>query len=208
MLLTELGEQPRARHRPVGLDGSGRHTENFSGLFDTESREIAQLDNAGVARAALCEPAQCVVEIDELRGVGIHGRLIIVETYELDALSSFDCESASRPIHEYLAHGAADCGEEVSASTLRNPGVVNQPEINLVNKRGRLERILTPLIGEPAMRERSQLLVDTRDELVDSVVVAVFCGFEQISCRGAKRLLWIHARPGVTPLWITTPAIR
>jgi hypothetical protein len=65
-----------------------------------------------------------------------------------------------------------------------------------VYQRSRLERIVA-FVAKPAMCESAKLVIYQRNELVECVLVASFCRLNQIGCRGAKRLLVIHALAGV-----------
>ena len=166
MLRVELAKQPRARHRPLGLHCSRRDREHFRCLLYRQPGEIAQLHDTRVTRTALGKPAQGFFEIHELGGVSIDISLIVVESYKLRLFTALDRKSSPGAIHEHLAHRIADSGKKVRAAALRHSRVVREPEINLVNQRGRLKRILSLFIAESAMRDRSELIVDQRDELV------------------------------------------
>ncbi len=61
--------EPGARGCPVALDRFRREVHRLGRFFDRESGEIAHLDDLSLPRAQRGEPAQCVVQRQELRGV-------------------------------------------------------------------------------------------------------------------------------------------
>lgn len=69
-------------------------------------------------------------------------------------------------IHEDAAHHFGGDGQKVRAALPVNAAMVDEPQIGLVNKRRRLERVVAPLPAQIACRARSQISMDQTEGIV------------------------------------------
>jgi hypothetical protein len=69
----KLPEQPGTREGPVALRGAADNAQGRSGIVERESRIEAQLDQLGPSGVDQCEPAEGLVEVDEIVGRGVLG---------------------------------------------------------------------------------------------------------------------------------------
>src|SRR5262249_54018514 len=67
------------------------------------------------------------------------------------------------PVDEDAAHGLGRGPEEVAPAV--EVLVADEPQVRLVDQRGRLERLARCLRGHPGGRELAQLVVDEREQL-------------------------------------------
>jgi hypothetical protein len=69
-----LTEEPDAGEGPVALDGAGRDSEDLGDLLDGESAEVAELDDAGLARVLGGEAGEGLIDGgDFVEAVGRNG---------------------------------------------------------------------------------------------------------------------------------------
>ncbi len=85
--------------------------------------------------------------------------------------------------------------EEVPAVLPLDSGLVDQPEVGLVDERGRLQRLVRPFAAELAPGDRAQLAVDPRHQALGRAVLAARPGLEQCGDLAA-----VPARLALLPL--------
>jgi hypothetical protein len=76
-------------------------------------------------------------------------------------------------VHEDAAHHASGHGEEMRAVVPRDVFRVDQPQVRLVDERGRLEAVTRALVTHVPPRELMELSVDERNQLLEGTLVAL-----------------------------------
>ena len=79
-------------------------------------------------------------------------------------------------IDQNLAHQTRGGAEEMGAVLPIDLTLVYQPQKSLVNKSRRLERVAGPLTAQVAARQKAQLIVDERRQLIAGALIALIPG--------------------------------
>src|SRR5688500_11485061 len=93
---SERAGKPGACLVPVAVRGARRDRERLGGLVVVEPAEIAALEHLRLARLFLCEPAQGVVDLDQLLELAAIGRIDGIEPGHRLAAAALECEAFAR----------------------------------------------------------------------------------------------------------------
>jgi hypothetical protein len=164
---------------PVALDGARGDFEDSGDLFDGKSTEVAQLDDAGLARIVGGEASEGLIDTgDFIEPAGGDGEVVV----HLDAVEAAGAAFrivAARVVHQDLAHGVSGEADEVGA-VIPVDVFAGQAEIGLVDERGGLERVVGALAAHVGPGEAVELRVDEREQAVGGGGVAIVHGFEKL----------------------------
>lgn len=158
-------QQPGPGIRPMPLRRGNRNTKHLSRLLKGHPYEVTQLGQLGPLRVVFGQP------VDQL----VHGQDFIVlrETRDLNLLKinphltapAADSLLSPGGIDQNVAHGLRCRGEKVGASGKLARGISAQPQPDLVDQGGGLERVPRGLPRHLMGRKIAQLPVDLCEEL-------------------------------------------
>ena len=98
-------------------------------------------------------------------------REVLVERDAVQRPAAFLVVARAREVDEHAAHQPRGHREEVRAILPLDAPDINQPEVDLVDERGRLEHVVRTLAGHMPLGNATQLGVDERNQLFDCVAV-------------------------------------
>ena len=158
--------QPRARHRPLPLDGGGRDSHGFRGLLDGQPAEVPELDDARLLGVERGEARQCFVEREHVDVSGAS------PTDEATASSSVTRCGAPPRLAAFRARArwTRICRIDSAAMArkcvrLANGGPLGgQADERFVDERSGLQRLARALAPDVACGDATQLVVDERHE--------------------------------------------
>lgn len=137
----ELPAERRADRGPVLRRLPGRDFEDLGGLVDGEPRKEAQLDEpleVGVQRGQTLER---LVEVDQLPGRLLGSRQVPVQGHALPVAPALLRVPGAGGVHQDLTHRVGRESQEVAPSAHREGAGVRQPQVRLVDERGRPQRV-------------------------------------------------------------------
>src|SRR5262245_22457167 len=132
--------QPGLGRGPVGLRSRLRNTQQASDLGQGQASKVPQFDQLGPAGAGGLQLLQGLVEGQEVERVRVKvgDRLIPVEVLTPETAPVPQAAIAAGAVDEDAAHGLGG-GEEVTAAV--ELLVADEPQVRLVDERGRVERL-------------------------------------------------------------------
>ena len=151
--------EKRARRLPVALDRAFRPARHLRDLLHREPGEKAPLDELRELAVDFAEPAQRLVERDDLRGALLDRYLDVLEIQGPPARAAPLPRPRARLVDEDHPHRPPGEREEVGAVLRRPAGAARELEIRLVDEGGRRERPLRRRALELPVGDRAQLSV-------------------------------------------------
>jgi len=164
--------QPRARERPVTLDRGWRDVEILSRFGNGQSAEVAQLDDPRGLRRDGGEPVQRVVEAHDIEAQIDPGFRHIVEARDGLAGTAFGRAVFPRVIDEDPAHHVGRRTVEVNAVREIRRSDTGEPQVGLVDERGRLQRVIGPFPREVMLRQIPEFTVHKGGELLERLGIS------------------------------------
>jgi hypothetical protein len=165
--------EQRARLAPVPFDRPIRASQHLRGLFDRETAEIPQFDDAA---EPLVEPGQAVERLVERNDVrGPLGRCNQIEVFDRPWRRAATTLAGRLPagiVERQLPHRFGGNREEMMAILHLQGRTVRQLQKGFVHHRRRLERVVRPRVDTPTARDGAQLVVDERHQAADGVAIA------------------------------------
>jgi hypothetical protein len=176
----ELTGEEDAGEGPVTLDGARGDLEDGGDLLDGETAEVAQLDDAGLARILSGEAREGLIDRgDFVEAIGGDGEVVV----HLDAMEASGAALGvmlAGIVDEDLAHYVGGEADEVGAV-----GPVDvfagKAEVGFVDEGGGLEGVVWALATHIGLGEAVKLGVDQREEAVGGGGIACVHGFEKLS---------------------------
>ena len=145
----EVSIQPCLGHQPPTSDRGGRDVERFSRVVNRHSTEKTAFDDLALALIALLETAEGIVQRDKDLGASvgplarsIQRALELVERYPSRSTAALGGQLAFGVIEEDLSHCRRRYGQEMRVALQLRLGLARQPQIGLMDQRGRVERLL------------------------------------------------------------------
>src|SRR5215207_6612199 len=169
----DLPRQPCLRRAPVALDRDDRDAQHLGRLGGREPAEVAELDDARLARVELRQPHERLVQRDQL------GRTLLADDGHLrerhlhGPAAALGAVTVARVVEQDASHDLRGDGEEVRAVLPVHALLVDEPEVRLVDERRRLERVPRVLAPHEVARDAVQLSLDEREEAFERRPVAV-----------------------------------
>src|SRR5207247_847065 len=114
-LFRQLAKQPSPTERPEAVGGAAADAQSFGRFLMGETGKVTQLDESGRVAVVVFQPAQRLVQRDEIVTTGLGGG----EVGEIDAQPAAAVlvgQLASRLIHEDAAHRLGRGRKEVAAA--------------------------------------------------------------------------------------------
>ena len=120
------------------------------------------------------------IDVEHQSGVAITRLVLGLQRDHRLAPATFDARSPPGVVHHNLTHCHRRDREEMAAIAPRRSCTVDQPQVCLVDERRRVERLsgLTP--PQLPAGEAAQIVVNERNEAIESVVVARAVGDEKL----------------------------
>src|SRR5215468_6662868 len=141
-------------------------------LFQTQPAEITQLDDPDLALVELRQRNQRVVKRDEFGGLLIGKRQRFVERKFLPAAAAFVRRARARVLDQYLAHQLRGHSVKMPPALPFGKILLDQPQVSLIDKRGRLQCVIRALPAQIAVSQLAKLLVYDRHQLVERSLFA------------------------------------
>ena len=164
----QLAAEPRTRDCPVSLDGLGRDLEDGCGFFDREPAEVAELHDLRLARRELGQPYERFVECRPLVGVSrVENGTAVGERHALLTFAAALLAVAGpRIVDEDLAHQVRGDANKLPAVFPRQPMLGREPQVHLMDKGRRLERMAWSLLAKVGVGNSAQFSVERRRKRV------------------------------------------
>ena len=140
----------------MALGGCRGDLQGLGSLLDGEPTEVAQLDQLRTRRIDRRQTLQGRVQRHQVQ---IHGGLHQLQLGQRNALSTVTLARAMAPrvVHQDLAHQPRSHAYEVHPVLPVDPVHPRQAHVGLIDQRGRLQGVITPLIGKLPPCDRPQL---------------------------------------------------
>src|SRR5690606_29970455 len=141
--------------------------------------EVAKLHDLGLSIVKKLEARQCIIERDQVVCLlgGHEDRF--VKRFDVCTTASFLSIAGAGLVDEDATHCLGRDAKEMF-SVLERTVSAGKFLVDLVNKRGRIERVVGPLLKSLAVCKCSKLLVDERNEPVQRVLVSTTRQVEQL----------------------------
>ena len=169
----------RSSLAPTSFDRACRASKHFAGLFDRQTAEVSELNDAAEGFVEARQPLQRRVQGNDLVGTLDARNCHIVGGDELRAAAPLRGRAPARVIHGELSHGPGSQGKKMLTIVHREPRVLRELQVHLVNQDGGLQRLIAA-VPEAMAGQRSQLLVDERHQLIDGLPIAAAPGGQQV----------------------------
>src|SRR5262245_20636405 len=196
----DLAPEPGPGVAPQPVRAGPGHAEGLGGVLDRQPGEEVQLHDAGGLGVLGGEPGQGLVEGEDLLGRRADRDVLVVELDPLSVSAVPEAALAAGGFDEAAAHGLGGGGEELAPAgppgPLRRPGLAGEPQVRLVDQRGRLEGLARALAGQAVGGQPAQFVVDERKEVAGGLAVPGRGGIEQL---GQVRHAGQHTPPGRPP---------
>jgi hypothetical protein len=132
-----------------------------------ESREASQLDEFRRLGIVLGQFVDQFIKGQQVDSGFVRDDGRLLQRQPLAAAARFDGASMPCPFHQYPPHRFRGCGEEVSAAVPAELRLVgNEPDIGLMDQRGRLKRVAGGLTGQLVRCQPSEFVVDERQQII------------------------------------------
>ena len=152
----------------------------MSDLFDREAAEVAELDDAGLARIVGGQAGEGLIDGgDFVEAVGRDGEVVV----HLDAVEAAGATLGivlTGVINEDLTHDVGGEADKVGAAVPVDV-FAGEAEVGFVDERGGLESMVGALATHVGLGEAVEFGVDEREEALGGGGVAVVHSFEELS---------------------------
>jgi hypothetical protein len=98
-------------------------------------------------------------------------------------------------MNQNLSHQVGGDGEELRAAATFHLGLIDHPQIRLVDQRRRLERVVLPFASNVGRRQTAQLAVQQRDKVAQCLLITATPGLEQ-----TRHVPGFRCRHSTTPI--------
>jgi hypothetical protein len=179
--IAEFAGEPRLREGPVGCDGRLRAFENQGCLLQGEASEVAEFDDAGLARVKGGELLQGVLKSKEIDfAPRVIAREIIVERRATPLSTALVGVRPPGVIDEDEPDRVGGDAEKVRASLPVEAALVDESEERLVDEGGRLQGVSDALLAHAPRCDCPQLVVNERQEIPRRTAVAAVDRLENL----------------------------
>jgi hypothetical protein len=180
-------------------------------LFDGESSKRAQLHDSGEVGIDLLQAIERTIKCED-GDLARPGDLCrIIERDGPDALAPFSSGMTTGVVDQDSAHHLCGHTEEVRSTPPIDTALIDQPQVSLVDQRGRLQRVSGSLAPKLARRDAAELRIDEWQQLIECTVVAATPITEQrrdAAGRGHQPSSAFMTDRGFVDLQDTAPATR
>lgn len=192
----ERGAQPGLGNRPLANNGGVRDGEDRGRLLDCQSAEVAEFDDAFLARAESRHPFERLVQRQHVDLPGAVGRDIFGQRDACQPAATLVGPTRSRQVDEDPSHDAGGRPEKVRPTQPPGLSLIDEADVGLVHEGGWLQRMACRFSTHVCSRQTSKVVVEERYELVEHLSPTVARGDEQLRHpRGVGRALihWVVA---------------
>ena len=173
--------QPAFGRLPVAFDGGGREAQDFRRFFDRQAAEVTQFNQSRQWRIKCGEFVERLIEQDDVYvrgGVGDEGDF---GEGDFDrACATLFGQVAARVIYQQAAHDFSHCAEKVRAVLPVHLPLIHQLQINLVDQRRRLQRVIGALVFQAARRQPPQFIIDDGHQFIQRRRLAALPGKQEL----------------------------
>src|SRR5262249_5461968 len=138
----------------------------------TQTAEVAQLDNPDLAPVELRQGEERVVQRDEFGGLLVGKRQRFIERKKLPPAAAFVGRATARVLDQDLAHQLRRHTVTMSPALPFGEILLDQPQVGLIDERGRLQGVIRALPAKIAVSQFMKLLEYDRHQLVERGLVA------------------------------------
>jgi hypothetical protein len=182
----ERGPQPGLRNRPLANNGGVRDVEDRGRLLDRQPAEVAELDDAFLARAEGRHPFERLVQRQHVDLSGAVGCDVLGQRDACQPTATLVGPTRPRQVDEDPSHDTGRRPEEVSATQPPGLSLIDESDVGLVHEGRWLQRMTCRFTTHVRSRQASEVVVEERNELVERLSPAVARGDEQL--RHPRRL--------------------
>src|SRR5262245_54108566 len=206
LFIADLAAQPGAGHAPIALNRGGRNLHRFRRLFNGQPAEITPFRDPRLLRIERLHPPERVIEREQIDVAFVSQLIRLAESQPVLAPASLGRPPASRALDQDVAHSHGGDAEEVRPVLPIDLFFINQPQVDLMNQVGGLERVTGALRAQIISGQASQLTVDQRRQFIERSFVAIAPPDEHLSYvrRGCHQFLYMKAKV----FWSTADRIR
>jgi hypothetical protein len=158
------------RHSRLAVEGDT--FTDVRGLVDREPAKRAQLDDPGQVGIDGRQTTERVIERQQRHLLGSGDLLCVVNRDTLDAVTALSCAMTTRMVDENAAHRLCGHAEEVRSILPVDLALIDETQVDLVDERRRLQRVIHALASELTGSDAAQLGIQERQELVERGGVA------------------------------------
>ena len=158
---------------PVRLDRAWGEVEHVSRLLEGQPAEEAQLDHPGRALVELPQRLELLVQIEHVHRPLVAVVQSLVERHPGAVASALARTLGPRVVDQDLAHGVGRHRKELSAILPVEAGLLHEPQEDLVDERGGLERVLRTLTAHLCPGDATQLSLDEGKQVVQGALAVV-----------------------------------
>ena len=163
------------------MDRLHRDAQSLRRFLQAQPGEIAVLDHPAPAGVRGREAVEREIERQQLlRLLGGQEALGLVERQSVRSGASLVALAAAGVVDQQAPHGAGGDGEKAAAVLGRDPPLVEQAQIHLVDQRRGAQGVVRPLAAERPPCHLAQLAVDQGDDPVERLAVPVAPAFQPL----------------------------
>jgi hypothetical protein len=168
----ELFPEPRSAQQQIAPHGWKLEIQRFTNLFRLQAAEIVKFHDFQFARIPLRHACQGVVQVqDKSKARRVDGNFLL--KYSLHSAVTLEPRSPPRVLHQNLSHQTRRYSEKVGPILPASHILLDHPEINLIDKGGRLERVLGALVSHQRCGRPAQFGVNRGNKLLASFCAIV-----------------------------------
>ena len=182
----ERGPQPGLRYRPLANNSGVGDAEDGGCLLDRQPAEVAELDDAFLARAEGRHSFERLVHRQHVDLFGAVGRDVLDQRDAYQTAATLVGPARPRQVHEDPSHDAGRRSEEVGPTQPPGLSLIDESDVGLVHEGGRLQRMACRFTTHVCCRQASEFVVEEGYELVERLSPAVARGAKQL--RHPRRL--------------------
>ena len=168
----ELAAEPGSGGAPVALDGRWRHAEDVRRCFNRESAERAKLDDPGQRRVDLFQAPERVIQREDGDLVCRGDVFGFIDGHTALAVAALDRGVTTGVIDQDPAHDLCRDAKKVCPILPVDLALIDEPQVDLVNERRRLQRVVSPLAPKLARGRPAELGVDEREQQIERSPIA------------------------------------
>lgn len=158
----KLTQQPEFCHPPIALHCIPRHVESFGGFIDIEPAEKPHLDHLTLARIHRGQRRQRLIESDQIVAGFARNHQRFIERQHGGATAALLVVARACRVDEDASHHPRCHRKKVRPVLPLHLLDFDEPQIRLVDERGRLKCVIGPLPVHVMPGYAAQFLVDQR----------------------------------------------
>lgn len=169
---TKLSVEPSLSDSPATLHRRRRDAKGRSGLLDGHATEKPAFYDAALSVTSFGQASERLVELEDgLRTPrGIDGRLPHLvqarQRFSLETTASLLRLLIAGVVDQDMPNGSARGREKMGLGFEVGRRLGDELEVRFVDERGRIERLVATPLPSLSMRQRSEFLIDEREELI------------------------------------------